>query len=145
MSQDYVHFIQPPSNHLTQKDGHYEMPLPFKGNIPPNLPNNKRLATVRLRCHKKNLKANKQYYDQYKTFMEEARVMQSLPLQHLRETRYLPHHGIYYPRKADKLKVVFDCSAKFHGVNGTLLTGPDLINALVGVVGKCMNVIKTIA
>ena len=48
---------------------------------------------------------------------------------------YLPHHGIYHPRKPDKLRVVFDCSAKFHGVslNDTLLTGPDLINPLVGV------------
>lgn len=48
------------------------MPLPFKGNSSPYLPNNKRLATVCLQCLKKNLKANKQYYDQYKIFMEET-------------------------------------------------------------------------
>lgn len=48
---------------------------------------------------------------------------------------YLPHHGIYHPKKPDKLRVVFDGSAKFQGVslNDTLLTGPDLINPLVGV------------
>lgn len=72
VSQEDVHFIQFLSDHITQKeDGHYEMPLPFKGNSPPNLPNNKKLATIRLQCLKKKLKANKQYYDQYKTFMEE--------------------------------------------------------------------------
>lgn len=140
VSQEDVHFIQFLSNHITQKeDGHYEMPLPFKGNSPPNLPNNKRLATVRLQCLKKKLKANKQYYDQYKTFMEETidkGDAEPAPTTSEGQTEwYLPHHGIYHPRKPNKLRVVFDCSAKFYGVslNDTLLTGPDLINPLVGV------------
>lgn len=48
---------------------------------------------------------------------------------------YIPHHGVYHPRKPGKLRVVFNCSAKFCGIslNDTLLTGPDLINSLVGV------------
>ncbi|XP_026059678.1 uncharacterized protein LOC113044182 [Carassius auratus] len=140
VSQNDVHFIQFLSDNITQKkDGHYEMPLPFKGNSPPNLPNNKRLATVRLQCLKKKLKTNKKYYDQYKTFMEETISKgdaEPAPTTFAGETEwYLPHHGIYQPRKPDKLRVVFDCSAKFHGVslNDTLLTGPDLINPLVGV------------
>ncbi|GAA6093827.1 uncharacterized protein LOC118336621 [Tachysurus ichikawai] len=122
-------------DNITQKkDGHYEMPLPFKGNSPPNLPNNKRLATVRLQCLKKKLKTNKQYYNQYKTFMEETiNKGDAKPAATTSEGEtewYLPHHGIYHPRKPDKLRVVFDCLAKFHGVS---LTGPDLINPLVGV------------
>jgi len=140
VSQNDVHFIQFLSDNITQKkDGHYEMPLPFKGNSPPKLSNNKRLATVRLQCLKKKLKTNKQYYDQYKTFMEETISRgdaEPAPATSAGETEwYLPHHGIYHPRKPDKLRVVFDCSAKFHGVslNDTLLTGPDLINPLVGV------------
>ncbi|CAI5683011.1 unnamed protein product [Oreochromis niloticus] len=140
VSQEDVHFIQFLSNHITQReDGHYEMPLPFKGNSPPNLPNNKRLATVHLQCLRKKLKANKQYYDQYRTFMEETinrGDAEPAPTASQGQTEwYLPHHGIYHPRKPDKLRVVFDCSAKSHGVslNDTLLTGPDLINPLVGV------------
>lgn len=140
VSQEDVHFIKFLSDHITQKkDGHYEMPLPFKSNNPPNLPNNKRLATVRLQCLKKKLEANKQYYDQYKLFMEETinkGDAEPAPTTSEGETEwYLPHHGVYHPRKPDKLRVVFDCSAKFHGVslNDTLLTGPDLINPLVGV------------
>lgn len=42
---------------------------------------------------------------------------------------------MYKPKKPGKLGVVFDCSAKFRGIylNDTLLTGPDLINSLAGV------------
>ncbi|XP_057197195.1 uncharacterized protein LOC130558657 [Triplophysa rosa] len=48
---------------------------------------------------------------------------------------YTPHHGVYHPRKPEKIRVVFDCSAKFEGtsLNDHLLTGPDLTNALIGV------------
>ena len=140
VSQDDIQFIQFLTDHITQKkDGHFEMPLPFKGNSPPNMPNNKRLATIRLQSLKKKLKANKQYYEQYKTFMEETiNNGDAEPAPKTSEGEiewYLPHHGIYHPRKPEKLRVVFDASAKFNGValNDTLLTGPDLINPLVGV------------
>jgi hypothetical protein len=48
---------------------------------------------------------------------------------------YIPHHGVYHPKKPDKIRVVFDCSAKFQGVslNDLLLQGPDLTNNLLGV------------
>lgn len=50
-------------------------------------------------------------------------------------TWYIPHHGIYHPRKPQKIRVMFDCSAKCKGTAliDHLLTGPDLINALIGV------------
>ena len=48
---------------------------------------------------------------------------------------YIPHHGIYHPEKPGKLRVVFDCSAKYRGIclNDILLQGPDITNNLVGV------------
>ena len=48
---------------------------------------------------------------------------------------FLPHHGVYHPKKPDKIRVVFDCSAEFKGesLNRHLLQGPDLTNNLVGV------------
>ncbi|XP_045030441.1 uncharacterized protein LOC123472633 [Daphnia magna] len=43
---------------------------------------------------------------------------------------YLPHHGVVNPRKHEKVRVVFDASAKYQGValNEVLLKGPNLIN-----------------
>ena len=51
---------------------------------------------------------------------------------------YLPHHGVYNPNKPDKIRVVFDCSARFSGtaLNDHLLQGPDLTNSLVGVLTR---------
>ena len=48
---------------------------------------------------------------------------------------YLPHHGVVNPKKPEKLRVVFDCAAKYKGrsLNEELLQGPDLNNTLVGV------------
>ena len=48
---------------------------------------------------------------------------------------YLPHHAVYHPRKPDKVRVMFDCSARFDGVslNDKLLQGPDLTSSLTGV------------
>ena len=51
---------------------------------------------------------------------------------------YLPHHGVYYPCKPDKIRLVFDCSAEFQGtsLNKELLPGPELNSNLVGVLTR---------
>ena len=51
-----------------------------------------------------------------------------------KETWYLPHHGVYYPRRPSKIRVVFDCSTEYEGqsLNKHLLQGPDLTNTLQG-------------
>ncbi|XP_078345322.1 uncharacterized protein LOC144630841 [Oculina patagonica] len=48
---------------------------------------------------------------------------------------YLPHFGVYHPRKPNQIRVVFDSSAEFKGtsLNKELLPGPDLMNSLIGV------------
>ena len=48
---------------------------------------------------------------------------------------YLPNHPVTHPLKPGKVRVVFDCGAKYHGtsLNQQLLRGPDLTNSLVGV------------
>ncbi|XP_068074145.1 uncharacterized protein [Danio rerio] len=140
VSQEDVRFIQHLSTNIKQKDnGHYELPLPFKSISQPSLPNNRRLAVARLQQLKKKLKSNKQYSDDYKVFMKEVIDKGDAELApEISEGEtvwYIPHHGVYHPQKPGKLRVVFDCSAKFSGIslNDTLLTGPDLINSLVGV------------
>lgn len=48
---------------------------------------------------------------------------------------YLPHFGVYHPKKPTQIRVVFDSSAEFKGVslNKELLSGPDMMNSLLGV------------
>ena len=43
--------------------------------------------------------------------------------------------GMYYPKKPDRIRVVFDGSAQFDGssLNSQLLQGPDLMNSLLGI------------
>ena len=51
---------------------------------------------------------------------------------------YIPHHGVYNSHKPGKIRVVFDCSAKFMGksLNDMLYMGPDLTSSLVGVLSR---------
>ena len=51
---------------------------------------------------------------------------------------YLPHHPVFHPQKPGKVRVVFDCSAKYGNtsLNDQLLQGPDRTNSLVGVLTR---------
>ena len=51
---------------------------------------------------------------------------------------YILHLRVYYPHKPGKIRVVFDCSAKFMGnsLNDMLYKGPNLTNSLVGVLSR---------
>ena len=51
---------------------------------------------------------------------------------------YIPHHGVNHPRKPDKIRVVFDCSAEYKGssLNKELISGLDLTNQIVGVLTR---------
>ena len=55
-------------------------------------------------------------------------VVSSFPVQPSR-TWKLPHHGVTHPDKPGKLRVVFNCAAKFQGVclNDMLLEGVDML------------------
>ncbi len=140
ISQEDIKVLAKLKEGIKQKpNGHYEMPLPFKEERP-SLPNNKVCAEHRLRCLKKRLKKDDQYQKDYVTFMEDIiargdaeKVPESEVTNQI--TWYIPHHGVYHPQKPGKIRVVFDCSAKFQNtsLNEHLLTGPDLTNTLVGV------------
>lgn len=47
---------------------------------------------------------------------------------------YIPHTHVYHPKK-EKIRVVFDCSAKYGDtcINDILLQGPDQLNKLTGI------------
>ena len=119
------------------ENGHCEMPLPFKER--PLLPDNSLMAMARLEHLKRKFMKDSKYKEDYIKFMnevfsrgdaEEAPVL----AQNDRVKWYIPHHGVYHPKK-NKIRVVFDCSARFKGtsLNDHLLSGPDLTNNLTGV------------
>ena len=119
------------------ENGHYEMPLLFKER--PLLPDNHSMALTRLDYLKRRLVKDSKYKEDYVNFMNEvlsrgdAEEAPSLA-QEEGVKWYIPHHGVYHPKK-NKIRVVFDCSARFKGtsLNDHLLSGPDLTNNLMGV------------
>ncbi|XP_026015330.1 uncharacterized protein LOC113016608 [Astatotilapia calliptera] len=138
VSQEDILFLDKLKNHIEKNSlGHYEMPLPFKER--PTLPDNKQLAVIRLSHLKRKLLKDEGYKEQYIKFMEE--VIERGDAEEVHddgkegEKWYIPHHGVFHDKKPGKLRVVFDCSAKYKGtsLNDHLLTGPDLMNNLNGV------------
>ena len=119
------------------ENGHYEMPLPFKER--PILPDNHSMALIRLEHLKRKFLKDPKYKEDYVKFMDEVLNRgdaEEAPVVAQEEgvKWYIPHHGVYHPKK-NKIRVVFDCSARFKGtsLNDHLLSGPDLTNNLVGV------------
>lgn len=53
------------------------------------------------------------------------------------KVRYLPHHGVYYPKK-HKLIAVFNFVALYQGTirKNKLLQGPNLTSTLLGIITK---------
>ena len=128
---------------LQLKNGHYEIALPWK-TYPPNLVNNRSVAERRLSLLKKRLKRESLVHEKYRDFMDDllkkdyARKVNCQDIGPLGTHWYLPHHPVFHPKKPDKVRVVFDCSAKHLGtsLNDQLLQGPDLTNSLVGVLSR---------
>ncbi|KAK4325419.1 hypothetical protein Pmani_004014 [Petrolisthes manimaculis] len=97
----------------------------------------------RLEELKRKFKGNPSFYRDYNKFMTEmtekgyAEVVpdKGLGIESENGVWYIPHHGVYHPHKPDKIRVVFDCAARFKGIslNDSLLQGPDLTNPLLEV------------
>ena len=141
MSQEDKRALNIMENSVKLVNGHYEIALPFR-TYPPNLPNNKSVALHRLFLLKKKFQKDPIMHGKYSKFMEDLvernfaeRVPESCVENQDGLVWYLPHHSVVHPQKPDKVRVVFDCSAKYEGasLNNNLLLGPDLTNTLVGV------------
>ncbi|XP_064647035.1 uncharacterized protein LOC135499916 [Lineus longissimus] len=135
-SQNDKLFLERVSQSITFVDGHYIIGLPFK-DMNTRLPNNRPQAVQRMESLKRKFRKDSDFHDKYKTFMDKilsndyARVAPYQPP--TGKVWYLPHHGVFHPKK-QKLRVVFDCSARYGGtsLNDHLLQGPNLTNSLPG-------------
>lgn len=103
------------------------------------MPNNYKCVERRFMGLKKKLDRDETLKKEYEAFMEDlftrghAELVPKGPKAE-GEVWYIPHFSVRHPKK-NKLRVVFDCSAKYceTSLNGKLLQGPDLINSLVGI------------
>ncbi|KAK6168653.1 hypothetical protein SNE40_019845 [Patella caerulea] len=128
-------------NSLKLEDGVFVVPMPWK-HQPPELPNNKQLASKRLEGLKKRFIRDPELYLKYRETIQDyvqnghAEIVPSedLSAKKSQPLWYLPHHPVIHPLK-ETVRVVFDCAASFRGtsLNQQLHQGPDLTNPLVGV------------
>ena len=127
------------SAHLV--NGHYQIAILWKQGQP-CMPNNRRLAEQRLGHLKRRLILDPALKQRYANFIDDlldkgyaCRVPDQQLSCNDETVWYLPHHNVVHVKKPDKVRVVFDCAAKYHGesLNDKILQGPDLTNSLVGV------------
>ena len=138
VSRDQARFIDLVSDSIRHCDNsHYEIALPLR-NI--QLPYNRSAAERRIQFLKQRFIKNEELYNDYKVCMQ--RLITSGHVENVESTKgqkgktwFIPHHGVYHKDKPGKIRVVFDCSAKFKGIclNNCQYQGPELNNNLLGV------------
>ena len=139
-SQDEKLFLKTMEDNIkVDASANYSMPLPFNRHKN-SLFDNKHLVLNRMASLKRKLEKDAGYREEYTQFMSDmfdkgfAEEVIDQPHETTRPVWYVPHFGVFHKTKK-KLRVVFDCSAKYKGIslNDTLLKGPDFINSLIGI------------
>ncbi|XP_060596965.1 uncharacterized protein LOC132750912 [Ruditapes philippinarum] len=108
-------------NSITLENGHYKLGLPWRDKGV-HLPNNKSMALKRFDHLKRKLGKNEELYTLYKNTMEGyieqgyAERLLETGLNDDRRVWYLPHHPVINPKKPNKVRIVFDCAAKFRAL-----------------------------
>ncbi|XP_063365858.1 uncharacterized protein LOC134654324 [Cydia amplana] len=119
--------------------GRFEVGLLWKAdNL--DIPDSYKLALSRFLSLEKKMSKDPRYAERYRRNIhdmltkEYAEQCSSSPASG-RPVWYLPHFGVINPNKPNKLRTVHDAAAKSYGVslNSLLLTGPDLLQPLLGI------------
>lgn len=116
----------------------WEIGLLWKKDIP-SIPASRTTALNRLFSLEKKLDKNPKYAELFYREMERlfqqgfVKKADENPVRY--RTRYLPCFGVQNPNKPDKVRLVFDAATKSQGLsfNDLMLTGPDLLKSLLGV------------
>ena len=123
---------------ILRDDGHYESNLLWKHDEH-QLPCNKPMAETRLRNLKtkldKDVELKKKYAETLDSYIAKGYAEPVSGSGREGNVWYLPHHVVTNPKKPDKIRVVFDCAARWCGtsLNDKLLKGPEMNSDLVGV------------
>ena len=97
--------------------GHYELPLPLK-DPDKKIPNNRLQAVKRAQSLKRKLEKDKRMHEDYCVFIKnlfDKSYTRKVSQVNDGKTWNLPHHGVYHPKKPEKIRVVFDSSAVYKG------------------------------
>ena len=106
---------------LRRVGSHFQVALPWRPGCP-HLTNNKSRAEQRLQLLKKRLLKDEDLLAKYRTTIQEyidKGHAQKVPKEELnfkeQPVWYLPHHPVTHPLKPGKVRVVFDCAARYCG------------------------------
>lgn len=115
------------------EEGFVTMPLPFRSVPDKGLAGSRAVAEHRLQILLRKFQKDQKYKQQYEGFINDIIKHGDVELTNNNDGWFIPHFGVFHPRKPDKIRVVFDCSAKSEGtaLNDYLLQGPDHINSLL--------------
>ena len=141
MSCEDISFMSLMNSEVKFLDGHYQLPLPFKEAVCKTISNREQAEKRSLGLKGRFVKDSK-FKEDYTQFMNDMikngfaeKANMASPHD---QCWYIPHHGIYHPKKPDKIRVVFDCSCSYAGfcLNKKLMQGPNLASSLVGVLTR---------
>ncbi|KAJ0177854.1 hypothetical protein K1T71_006727 [Dendrolimus kikuchii] len=127
------------SDTVRKVDGRFEVGLPWREDVV-SMPSSYDMAIQRLRGIERKMDRSPQFREAYTTQVnklldkgyaepcEEGHVVNG-------RTWYVPHFAVTNPNKPGKVRLVFDAAARSDGVclNDVLLDGPDLLQALYGI------------
>ena len=101
------------------QQSHYHVSIPWKTN-PPGLLNNRKMAQKRLEYLKCRLQKDPTLKQKYCVFIDDllekgyaGKVPEDVIEMDNDKFWYLPHHSETHPKKPDKVRIVFDCAAKY--------------------------------
>ena len=107
------------------------------------LPESKKMALKRLYCVESKMDKDTKFAEKYTENLEAYMLKgyaKKLTAEEVKtvtlRTWYIPHFPVTNPNKPDKLRIVFDCTAKSHGtsLNDALMSGPDLYNSIPAII-----------
>jgi len=105
MSREEAKFMEIMEKSVSFKNGHYSLKLPFKNNDVV-MSNNLNIAKQRLMGIKRKFEKNVKFQQEYTDFVNEMVIQgyaEKVPEHQLNRSDgkvwYIPHHGVYHPRK----------------------------------------------
>ena len=141
-SSDDKRALQILESSTTHNGNRYQMGLLWKKDSP-MLPNNFKVAYSQLLSLERRLDKQPELKSRYAATIQtdlDKGYVREVPKAELQTTRnanqwYLPHHPVINPNKPDKVRRVCNAASKYMGtsLNDELLTGPDILNNLLGI------------